>query len=197
MVCTLRSDHHGYTRRLDNTWVIGADRLLLNHGDSLELVVCPNPSSSLRPQSSVLRALPNLFEYFLHKPNIAKFTQTSIHQYRDHGACFYSVYPKIVCNEIHPGEGIRIFQATVGAHQPQCFVFNRGRYFVAVLIDIDIAALDRTTGHTGMGGLTPSFQLLLPNVLPAHGHGFIIFNNSTLTKITHRQATQIILNIGH
>ncbi len=108
VIGALRRDHHGNAGHLDHARVVGADALLLDHGNAGDLVMRADARGALREQAAALVAPAHVLQRLQHELDVAERAQARFHQHAQRGADLDGIDAEIVGDGVHPRHVVRV-----------------------------------------------------------------------------------------
>ena len=167
--------------------------LLLDDRYTLDIVVFADARRALGIELALFVAGADILENLDHVVHVAEFALAGLHQHADRRAGLDGIDAEVVGDIVDDRHVVRIGESAVAAHEPEGFVLHRRHHLVAVLVGIDVRALDHAAGHAGMGRFTAPRQIDLADMRAAERHGALVRADQFAGReVAGRQAAHLV-----
>ena len=157
-----------------------------------------DPRRALRQQAAAFVAQADVVERRHHEAGVAKRAQAGLHQHTERGAELDRVDAQVVGHGVQARHIVRIPQTAVAAHQAQRLVLQRRHHFLALVVKVDVAALDHAAGHAVVRGLASARQVEFADVGAAELERAVLFlDHAPGAEVAHRQAADVVGQVRH
>ena len=193
MIGTLGGGRVGDPHAFDGTWIVGRDRLVLDHR---------HPGHAKGPADGRRTAADNpaktgsfadlVFQDAADSGPVAERQDARLHRYTHGDRGLNGINPQVVHQGVGLGDMIQVVDTAVGPHGPDRFVLEAGGLIVFVDIVVDLRTLDDTTGMAAVFRFAATFHDLIVHGLAGD---LVMARKLTGGEIACRQSAGLVDDI--